>query len=400
MADIFPGAPKPSLLNQELSLNETEIAETRKFVDTENKNLEDQRRLKKTFKFNNTSYSGTDIKVLVHKYDAPSVDLKADIIRAMSTYSQIVELVTKLAVEIVPAIGAAAPELKRGNLTELNYQILLEDYRQTINQINTLEALVKDTGFMQFIGQSLSGRLADAQRNPTGVSAEFLQTAGFIDKLRLGWAQQASAIGTRSKDFIQTKVLAELQTLSVSVYREKAPVRACGNVGVLGYTRGPRTVAGSMIFTVFDRNVLFELLDISSYDADDQFRAAIKDQLPPMDITITFANELGALSRMSIYGLEFVSEGQTMSIEDIILEDVCQWVARDYDPMTPVVNEQGEPYNQVLLNYNQAVAQGTGQSTFTDLRASDLRGSEFDVQSGSEENGAVQRFKRRTNPFF
>jgi hypothetical protein len=400
MADIFPGAPKPSLLNQELTLNDSELAEVQQTIDTESKNVTDQKRLQKIYKFNNTSYSGTDIKVLVHKYSAPSVDLKADIMRAMTAYSQIAELVTQLAVEIVPAIGAAAPDVKRGNLTELSYQILLEDYRQAINQINTLEGQVKDTGFMQFVGNSLSGRLADAQRNHVAVTAEFLQIASFIEKLRLGWAQQASAIGARSKDFIQTKVLAELQTLSVSSYREKVGVRACGNVGVLGYTRGPRTVAGSMIFTVFDRNVLFELLDVSSFDADDQFRAAIKDQLPPMDITITFANELGALSRMSIYGLEFVSEGQTMSIEDIILEDVCQWVARDYDPMTPVVNEQGEPYNQVLLNYNQAVAQGRGSSPMTDLRASDLRGSEWDVQPGSDNNGAIKRFRDRHNPFF
>jgi hypothetical protein len=152
-----------------------------------------------------------------------------------------------------------------------------------------------------------------------------------------------------------------------------------------------------MIFTVFDKNVLFELLETSQYDADDQFRAAIKDQLPPIDLTIAFANEYGALSRMSLYGLEFVSEGQTMSIEDIILEDVCQFVARDVDPMTPVVNDQGEPYNIILNNYNQAVALGRGAVPVTDLRASDLRGTEWDLRTG---NTPEKRFRDRQNPFF
>lgn len=85
-----------------------------------------------------------------------------------------------------------------------------------------------------------------------------------------------------------------------------------------------------------------------------------------------------------------------MSIEDIILEDVCQFVARDVDPMTPAVNEQGEPYNIVLNNYNQAIALGQNALPITDLRASDLRGTAWDHDIY---NTAEERFRRRQNPF-
>jgi hypothetical protein len=397
---IFNGAPKPRLIDGELQLDENLIQDVTTSVDREQKNVQAQLDFKrKSLAFNNSSYSGTDIKVLVHKYGTPTVDLRGDIDRAVAVYSQVQETILTLATKTIPTIGSLAIQLRKGEITSLAYQIALEEYKQYVAKVHTLEGSIKDTGFMQFIGTSLGGRLVDAQKNPEALSREFIRTFNFIQDLLAGWRNQAEALQTRAIDLVSTKVLAELQTLSVSTFREKTAVRACGTVGVKGYTRGTRTVAGSMIFTVFDRNVLFDLLETTAYDADDQFRASIKDQLPPLDITISFANEYGALSRMGLYGVEFVSEGQTMSIEDIILEDVCQFVARDVDPLTPVVNEQGEPYNIVLANYNQAVALGRGGIPASDLRASDLRGSEWDKQPGSE-SAAVDRFKNRQNPFF
>lgn len=397
MANLYNGVPKPSLLDGELTLDQNKMAEVSSTIDKGQRELKEQEELrKKILNFNASSYSGVDIKVLVHKYGSPTVDLKADIERAIAVYTQIQSIFTNINNNIIPSIAAGAAAVHQGELSSLAYQIVLEEYRQAITQVNSLENTIKDTGFMQFVGSVLIGRLIDIQQNPMAVRSDFSRTVLFIQNLIDGWRGQAQAIGNRTAEFVTTKVLAELQTISISTYREKTPVRACGNVGVKGYARGTRTVAGSMIFTIFDRNVLFELLETSSYDADDQFQSAIKDQLPPMDLTISFANEYGALSRMSLYGVEFVSEGQTMSIEDIILEDVCQFVARDVDPMTPVVNAQGEPYNVILNNYNQAVALGRGNPV-VGLRASDLRGTEWDLRSG---NTAEKRFRDRSNPFF
>jgi hypothetical protein len=369
------------------------------FITEQEKLKKEQDNKRKVLNFNNSSYSGVDIKVVVHKYETPTSDLSANITQAIAGYSQVQIVLLNLATNIIPRIAIAISQVKRGAISTSEFDRTITAYKDAVNQINTLESLLKDSGYMQFIGSALNGRLVDSQRNPTGLSAEILQMSVFLDSLISGWKQQSDALQSKSADFINTKTLAELQTISISTFREKTGVRAFGNVGVKGYTRGTRTVAGSMIFTVFDRNVLFELLETTSYDADDQFRAAIKDQLPPLDMTILFANEYGALSRMGLFGVEFVSEGQTMSIEDIILEDVCQFVARDVDPMTPVLNDQGIPYNVLMSNYNQAVAAQRSTGPLTVLRASDLRGSEWDIQEGKS-SAAVDRFLRRSNPFF
>lgn len=144
------------------------------------------------------------------------------------------------------------------------------------------------------------------------------------------------------------KKLADLQTLTFSTHREKFPVRTLGRVGAKGYTRGPRTIGGTMIFTVFDKAVLAEMLvgDYISEVGQDQigaFGAVLIDQIPPFDITVLFANETGSISRLAIYGVELVNEGQTMSIEDLMTENVVNYVARHIQPMVSLT-EVVEPY--------------------------------------------------------
>jgi hypothetical protein len=46
--------------------------------------------------------------------------------------------------------------------------------------------------------------------------------------------------------------LAELQTISYSMHRENSPIRTLGHVNPRGFIKGARTIAGSMIFTVFN----------------------------------------------------------------------------------------------------------------------------------------------------
>ena len=155
------------------------------------------------------------------------------------------------------------------------------------------------------------------------------------------------------KDIPTSKVLAELQTVSYSIFREKSPVRTLGSVYPRAYVRGPRTIGGSMVFTMFHQHVLHEILKLNlgfyntgTSDTDKfQYSTNLPDQLPPLDISLVFANEYGAVSHMGLYGVEFVQEGGTFSIEDIFSENVVQYVARDMDPMKIVskreVNKQG-----------------------------------------------------------
>ena len=60
-----------------------------------------------------------------------------------------------------------------------------------------------------------------------------------------------------------SKVLVEASTLTVSIHREKAPVRACGYINPKGFARGRRTIAGTMILTQFRVDVLFRFFRLS-----------------------------------------------------------------------------------------------------------------------------------------
>ena len=132
-------------------------------------------------------------------------------------------------------------------------------------------------------------------------------------------------------------VLADIQTLSYSIYREKYPVRSIGMAYPKGFTRGPRTIAGSLIFTMFDKQILLDVINrIRPDTSDDRYPSTpLIDQLPRFDITITFANEYGAASTLVIYGVELVSEGVTMSIEDLFTENTVSYIAQDMSPMRP-----------------------------------------------------------------
>jgi hypothetical protein len=183
-----------------------------------------------------------------------------------------------------------------------------------------------------------------------------------------------------------TKALADIQTISISSHRVKEPVRACGCVYPKGYTRGQRMIAGSLIFTVFDQSALYELLSPHPSDFDGvNFSSCLLDQMPPMDITICFANEYGFQSRMAIYGVEFVNEGQTMSIEDILTENAVTYVARDFDPMRAV---------------GQAKMEGAAEGVieFVEKKASDLI-LEEDYQKVKSILNPFARHARRSSPF-
>jgi hypothetical protein len=50
-------------------------------------------------------------------------------------------------------------------------------------------------------------------------------------------------------------VVGELQTLSYSIHTQDMPVRSFGRKGPKAFTSGPRTIAGSLVFSTFDRHV-------------------------------------------------------------------------------------------------------------------------------------------------
>lgn len=129
-------------------------------------------------------------------------------------------------------------------------------------------------------------------------------------------------------------VIGELQTLSYSIHMEKMPVRSISSVNAKDYVEGPRTIAGSLVFAVFDRHIILNILNQANNIANDAL-GTLMDELPPFNITISMTNEYGQKSRMAIYNVRIVDEGQVMSVNDVFTENTYQFVATDIDYLTP-----------------------------------------------------------------
>lgn len=126
--------------------------------------------------------------------------------------------------------------------------------------------------------------------------------------------------------------LGSIQTLSVSTHQDKKPVRVIGSANALDYTMGQRTIAGSLVFAVFDKHFATEMFEDLKEMTNKTF--LLPDELPALDLTITFANEYGRTSRMAIYGLRIINEGQVMSINDLYTENTYQFVAIAMEPLS------------------------------------------------------------------
>lgn len=155
--------------------------------------------------------------------------------------------------------------------------------------------------------------------------------------------------------------IGSLLSVSYSIQREKAGIYTCGSPDPRSISRGKRGIAGSLIFQVFDRDALWQI--ISAHEEDFKFWTRTSnalsvdvnntpyfkdrindwkrqsyayssyvpfyaDQIPPFDITLTFLNELGNMARMDIRGVEILNEGMGMSIEDMAMEQAMTFIAR------------------------------------------------------------------------
>ncbi len=193
------------------------------------------------------------------------------------------------------------------------------------------------------------------------------------------------------------KVIGELQAITYSIVREKAPVYTMGSAEPRSFSRGKRGIAGTLVFTVFDRDSLIEEFSPMLSGADDSVKGVQKykmndlnyiggsgyvsvtdwdkqmsilaggsedgsiagtadvsnllmktapkyaDEILPFDITISFANEYGQRAALVVYGVELLNEGSGYSIDSVTTEKAYTYVARRVDSMKAV--EDGDETN-------------------------------------------------------
>jgi hypothetical protein len=194
--------------------------------------------------------------------------------------------------------------------------------------------------------------------------------------------------GVDIKAVFGNMVIGELQAISYSVSREKAPLYTMGSADCRAYSRGKRGIAGTLIFLMFDRHAfLGHFGDVSTGTVPAQYKPWLdddeapvggpdslddgfgsnssprlalastatglsdmvsqdiswfSDQVLPFDVTLAAANEYGALAIMRIYGCEILNEGYGVSIDDIVSEQQMSYVARTLMPWTSIPRTEPE----------------------------------------------------------
>jgi hypothetical protein len=297
-------------------------------------NLPANQAVKDNIRYLGGSYSGSDIRVLVNLYNsADSLD---------NNTSQL-ELDREVSEYIVSACNAllnggidAHVNLVRNGDRAFNRK---REHFLTVAGFTSLGSEAKQKASQRILSTAFNNRNYVKQDEVTQIRLALtgLQSSAQseIDAIADNIRKNQNSEKTSRVSAVE---LGTLQTISIQSHREKFGVRGLGKSYVSGYTRGPRTIAGSMIFTIFNEHSFAGLLRAlsstkSSGDIDREISSLLPDQIPPLDLIILFANEYGQLSELRLFGVEILSDGATYSIEDLLSENIMQFVARDTDIM-------------------------------------------------------------------
>jgi len=173
----------------------------------------------------------------------------------------------------------------------------------------------------KLLGPSLGRQAAFQSYSGTDISA-------FI---YLPLLAQSSMKGKAPK---KSKLFATLQTMSISSTRSVSPVRVFGRSSPLAYTRGARTIAGTLVFASVNEDVFQDIYDEGIGESTMAASSSLlSDQLPPFSIVITAANEKGGAAIHAVHGITLVNYGTTYSIDDLYTEVTYSYVATDVLPL-------------------------------------------------------------------
>ena len=178
------------------------------------------------------------------------------------------------------------------------------------------------------------------------------------------------------------KVIGAFQTITYSIHNDKSPVRVLGDMNVRRYVFGPRTVAGTLILTVFDRHWMKELLGSYKKIKGETERYFLMDELPAFNLTISCANEYGHSAKLALYGVTIVNEGQVMSINDVYTENTYQFFATNIEYLDRVEKtsngKKTATTNLPIKSQTQGITSDTNQSA----PATDAK-----IDNGTSSNG-------------
>jgi len=143
------------------------------------------------------------------------------------------------------------------------------------------------------------------------------------------------------------KLSAEIHTLTISSAASLLPVRAVGEAKARAYTKGARTFAGTMIFTVLDKDPFQEIFALDALNGSTlQDGLWHIDQMPPFDAVITASNEAGLSAVQLISNIVFSNWGTTYSVDDMYTESTYTYMAEHVSPL--IRNPTADSFAQAL----------------------------------------------------
>lgn len=152
-------------------------------------------------------------------------------------------------------------------------------------------------------------------------------------------------------------LLGTLSMLSYSVHRDKFPVVSLGMRGTRGFTRGHRTIAGSLAFQSIDTDAFFRLTKAMAETIgrnDSQYILA--DELPPFDVIVTAINEEGGSSVFGLFGLTILDFGTSFALEQLIPNETYSFIAAKVSAPRPAYEYTGNSLvsigeEEVVINF-------------------------------------------------
>ena len=180
----------------------------------------------------------------------------------------------------------------------------------------------------------------------------------------------------------------ELQTITMSSTTSVLPIRRCGESRAAAFTRGARTFAGTMVFTLLGDDPFREIFGIDALNNsivnDNSWHI---DQMPPFDIIIVAQNETGGVGIQIIDSARIVNWGTTFSVDDMYTESTYTYIA-----------EHVTPFYAGELSFN-GEANGPGiSSSLQRAKTPDdlvgyLEGKKFSAREQSLKNGIEEKVR-------
>jgi len=268
---------------------------------------------------NTVTYSGADITAIAYvndkKQKSPALNFKVE--------------------SLENELTSQDKEIKRIQKEIKAKEYKLKEINGSIDHVKTLLNLANSNSNFENISK-LKEKEGKYQNQLTLTKQEISNSRKSLDAATERRAQIEEELEDTNPD-TPYFILGSLHTLSYSSFREKFAVRSLGRIQPKGYTRGPRTVAGTFVFTVFQEHELIRLIKEKTKNSLHP-EATMLDQIDPFNIMLLFANEYGAYSVMHLFDVEIQAEGQEMSIDQIHTHNTLNFYAKEMIPMTDIGN--------------------------------------------------------------